>query len=358
MVLIPESDSTIHRIYRAYEQRENANPRAHLGASAIGRPCEREGWLSFRWALFPKYEGRILRLFDRGKREEPVLIRDLRAAGVTVHAVDPETGRQFAFKDFGGHVGGSMDGAALGLIEAPKTWHVFEAKTHSVKSFAALQKDGVEKAHPEHFAQMQMYMGWSGMDRAYYLAVCKENDELHGERVDFDRAVFEKFREKARRIVFATEPPPRLSDSPAFFICKFCLFHKVCHGGAFPAANCRTCAHSTPKEDGSWHCARHDKPLSVDDQRAGCPQHLYLPPLLPMKPIQGRPGWVCYMPELPEDVGERIGDILIYNAEEGADTPNDGPRFASTELQHLTVEQLPAVIETKRAFGGKVSHVA
>ena len=57
--------------------------------------------------------------------------------------VDPETGRQWRVEAHGGHFGGSLDGVALGLLEAPKTWHVLEFKTHSVKSFADLVAKGV-----------------------------------------------------------------------------------------------------------------------------------------------------------------------------------------------------------------------
>ena len=75
---------------------------------------------------------------------------------------------------------------------------------------------------------------------------------------------------------------------------------------------------------------------------------------MPVNPLQAQPGWVCYMPELPEAFAEEHGDLHFYNAEEGADVPNDGPRFASRELENLTVEQLPAVLAAKRAFGGEV----
>ena len=47
---------------------------------------------------------------------------------------------------------------ALGLLEAPKTWHVAEFKTHSAKSFAELVAKGVVLAKPQHAAQMQVYM--------------------------------------------------------------------------------------------------------------------------------------------------------------------------------------------------------
>ena len=47
----------------------------------------------------------------------------------------------------------------LGIPEAPKTWHVLEFKTHNSKSFAKLEKEGVQKSNPMHYAQMQVYMG-------------------------------------------------------------------------------------------------------------------------------------------------------------------------------------------------------
>jgi hypothetical protein len=43
-------------------------------------------------------------------------------------------------RDEAGHFGGSMDAVALGIPEAPKTWHLCEFKTHNAKSFADLQK--------------------------------------------------------------------------------------------------------------------------------------------------------------------------------------------------------------------------
>ena len=346
MASIPQTDSTVSLIYRAWAKRENRPPRSHLGASMIGRPCEREAWYAFHWALYPEFEGRILRLFDRGQREEPVFIRDLRQAGITVHAVDPETGKQFQFSDFGGHVGGSMDGAALGLPEAPKTWHVLEFKTHSIKSFDATVRDGVQKAHPEHYAQMQMYMGWSGMDRALYLAVNKDNDELYSERVEFAPAVFEKLRGKAQRIVFCTVPMPRISESAAFFRCKTCHFHSICHGGGFPRANCRTCAYAIPTEGGTWHCSRHEKVRSVDEQRAGCPQHLLLTHAMPVQSIDAGKGWVMYEIEKGKD--------CFLNAEEGVKPTDEASVFTSQELSLLTLETLPPAIRVKLELGGTV----
>ena len=104
------------------------------------------------------------------------------APAPTVLDADPETGRQWQVTALGGHFGGSLDAVAIALLEAPKTWHVVEFKTHSAKSFAMLKKEGVERGKPQHWAQMQVYMHLTGITRAMHVAVCKDTDEIHIER--------------------------------------------------------------------------------------------------------------------------------------------------------------------------------
>jgi len=139
---------TLTAIHATYEARQGDGFRDHLGASIIGKSCARALWYDFRWVTPARHSGRILRLFETGQMEEDRLVRDLRATGATVLDVDPDTGRQFRVKAQGGHFGGSLDGVALGLLEAPKTWHVLEFKTHSVKSFAELTAKGVAWCSP------------------------------------------------------------------------------------------------------------------------------------------------------------------------------------------------------------------
>jgi hypothetical protein len=285
MPAIPDTGATtVAAIYAAIVKAESEPPRAHLGASVLGRDCRRALWYAFRWSAEEVTDGRVLRLFRRGRLEEDPLVRDLRAAGVTVHDRD-EQGRQFQFSDIGGHAGGSMDAAVLGLAEAPKTWHVAEFKTHGAKSFADLIKHGVEKSKPEHWAQMQLYMHWTGMERAYYLAVNKDTDELHGERIHYDKAAAERLVEKARAIITAPEPLERISEKPEFFTCKWCNARAVCHEQRIPRPSCRTCVHATPELDGDarWSCAFHKRDLTIEQQRAGCPEHVYIPQLVPLE---------------------------------------------------------------------------
>jgi len=287
MAALPEPmHTTVAKIYQAYEADAEEGNRPHLGASLIGHACERYLWLTFRWVDSKRFPGRMLRLFETGQLAEARFTANLRRIGVEIHDTTPD-GKQWRVSDLGGHFGGSMDGAGRGFAEAPKTWAVVEYKTHGDKSFNDLVKNKVQKAKPQHWLQMQTYMGYTGMDRAMYMAVNKNTDDLYTEWVHFDPVEFAKLKARAERVITASEPPLRCSNDPSWFVCKMCDFHDHCHGEKAPAVNCRTCAHSTAALDGDarWSCS-HVNPdpnvssIPMDMQRKGCGQHRYIPILL------------------------------------------------------------------------------
>ena len=294
MAALPETPApTREAIFAGYEADADTGFREHLGASQIGKSCERALWYDFRWTTPSRFPGRILRLFETGQLEEARLVRNLRRTGATVLEVDPETGRQWRVEAHGGHFGGSLDAVALGLIEAPKTWHVVEFKTHGLKSFRELVAKGVAEAKPQHWAQMQVYMHLTGLTRAMYVAVCKDTDDLHIERVHADGDAAERLLAKAVRVIHAPRPPARISEDSAWFECRFCDHHAVCHGGGAAAHTCRSCLNSTPVE-GGWHCVRHDRMLSPADERFPCLQHLFIPDLVPGEVIDAGKDLVAY----------------------------------------------------------------
>lgn len=277
------TNTTINKIYEAYEQSREDGFRPHLGGSLIGRPCERELWYVFHWCTKVDFEGRILRLFETGELEEARFTANLRAAGVEVHDVD-QNGKQFRISALNGHFAGSLDGVGQGFIEAPKAWHVIEMKTHNDRSFKKLQKEGVRVAKPEHYAQMQVYMKHTELQRAYYLAKNKNTDELYGERIKYDDEAYDTLIKKAERIITSDKPPIRINKDPAHFECKWCDHAELCHGTDAPEVNCRTCAHSTPMMDGDeqrWHCAHHDTNIPFEHQSSSdCPEHTFNPNLI------------------------------------------------------------------------------
>ena len=278
---------TVEAIYRSYEAQPR-HERSYLGASTLGAECDRALWYGFRLAHDPEqFDGRKLRLFETGNLEEDRVIQDLRAAGLTVHDADHATGRQWSIAAIGGHFRGHLDGIVWGVLEAPKAEHVLEIKTHNEKSFRALTRDGVEKSKPGHFAQMQLYMHHRGVARALYVAVCKNTDEIHIERVAYDMSVAARLMARIERIIRAETAPPKLHADPASkaaFSCQWCPASGVCHDGQFARRNCRTCISASAVIDasdrGAWRCELHDRDLSFADQRAGCPSHRYLPSIV------------------------------------------------------------------------------
>jgi hypothetical protein len=287
---------TIQKIWEARETEQKPSYRQHLGASLIGRACERAIWKTWRWVTIERHSGRLLRLFETGHLAEARIVSDLRLTGATVYDHDPETGQQFNLRDESGHFGGSMDGVAIGVLEAPEIWHVLEFKTHNQKSFDKLRKDGVKVSKPEHYAQMQTYMMLSSIEWAVYLAVCKNDDDLYFERVSYDADYAALLLDKAHRIIGAASPPERISSDPAWHECRFCAHHATCHGEKLPEMNCRTCIFSSPIEDGSWRCEKRNCVIPYDLQIKGCLEHLFLPQLVAGEQVDADPEgrWVEY----------------------------------------------------------------
>lgn len=352
MAALPEPQhTTVRAIEQAVEAEAETGFRAHLGASIIGRPCERALWYSFRWATKSAHSGRILRLFARGQREEDVLVDLLRKAGIEVHPADPATDEQFRVSAVGGHFGGSLDGAGVGFVEAPEKWHVLEFKTHNDKSFKQLVKDGVEKAKPEHFAQMQSYMALTGMDRAFYFAVNKNDDQIYAERVRHSAKISDEIIEKAKRIIVSDNPLEKISQDPAWYQCKFCDHHTLCHAKAVPPVSCRTCIHATPELNGQgrWTCGAHGQDLTIEDQSNACPSHAYLPSLLS--------NWATATDAKGVNI-EYLNTLNNQHFLNGPGTDIDTETYTSLELAaatDLAIIGAPAIDEVRREFGGRIA---
>lgn len=273
----PES-STVRAIYAAYEATNESWDSWGISVGELGAECDRSLFYTFRWSS-PQEEvtGRKVRIFRRGDLEELRLIEDLERIGVEVF------GQQDRIRLVSGHVRGKIDGRAIGIPEAPVTEHLCEFKSSNTKNFAVLLKDGVKKAQPKHFVQCQLGMHFFGLTRALYMVCNKDDESLYTERLEYDLDFCLRLLAKAERIIGLHEPPARISEDPEFFGCMFCKHKSICHGNSFPRFTCRSCLFASPEMtgDGHWSCARFGKPLSIDEQKEGCPAHLYLPGLVP-----------------------------------------------------------------------------
>lgn len=289
--------------------------RDHLGGSMIGEKCERKLVYSFRWAKAPAFSGRILRLFNRGHLEEFRFVSYLRRVGAQVEEFserlmyhpesdsyftepydqpeptdvtaddvsdDPKhvdrataqgiTRKQWRILDVDGHFGGSLDGKAYGVPGMPDLEEkiLTEFKTHNTKSFVELSNKGVAEAKPIHYVQMQIYMHKTGIKRALYMAVNKNDDDLYCEWVEYDPAMGPPLLEKAARVIHAKKLPKRIGSNASWFDCKWCDYKTVCHFNEPMLRHCRSCAHSTPVAEGKWRCDLWQSIIPVDSIPLGC----------------------------------------------------------------------------------------
>lgn len=283
MAPIPRPTSpTVAAIYKAYEAANKHYDSLGISVGEIGTECDRALWYNLRWASAPEeIDGRKLSIFRTGDRWEDVMVADLERIGVEVW------GQQDRIRLVAGHVRGKCDGKALGVPEAPKTEHLCEFKSSNDKGFKEIVKHKCKKAKPLHYGQCQIGMHAFGLTRCLYMVTNKNDDARYVERIEYDAEYCIRQLARAERIVKSSAPPARLSEDPEFFGCRFCKHHDVCHGKSWPRVTCRSCIHATPEMTGDahWSCARWAKPLSVEEQKAACPAHLYIPAIVPGEQI-------------------------------------------------------------------------
>lgn len=251
--------------------------RKHLGGSLIGDRCSRKLWSVFRWLKAEQFSGRMYRLFNRGHREEERFVAWLREIGCDVQEFeridDNGEGVQMRISGVNGHFGGSLDGR----LKLPEKYNVpddillCEFKTSGTGSgFQKLRDNGVEMAKPLHFAQMSVYGYKYGYRYAIYLCINKNDDDLIVEVVKLNWELGKTLEKKADDIITSQVPPPKISQTPTAFECRYCHFAGICHEGDIPEKNCRSCIHAVPIEDKQWGCNKFQQIIPEDFIPQGC----------------------------------------------------------------------------------------
>lgn len=292
---MPQQDAVVDAIYEVYKKKARSFDSIGLPAGQAGNECPRFLWYLFRWAAKREvFTGQKLRLFETGNREEDRIVQNLEDAGYFVE------GQQTKFFAVFGHVRGKIDGTVVGIPGAEATAHILECKTANQKNFNQVKKHGVKKAKPEHFLQCQLYMHWSSNTRCLYVMFNKNDEAFHIERLRHDPDFCVNEERRLSDIIFAKQPPEKLHEDPskkAAFQCGYCLARDICHEQGAARVNCRTCIHSTPQKSGDWRCERYACSLSTQEQKEACPDHLYVPELVPLEQVDANPdeNWIEYV---------------------------------------------------------------
>ena len=200
-----------------------AKKRDYMGASGLGEECDRKLWYSYKKPK-PVTSARLKRIFDMGNIIEDYLVRIFRDAGLTVYDV-MENGDQFGFKD--GDIAGHCDGVVVGLPESSKP-HLLEFKSAKASSYKAFVKNGVKKENKKYYVQMQIYMNKLNLDRALFVMMNKDTQELYFERVEYDKVCAETFLLRGKEIAKEEEEPERKYPKSTFYKCKWCDWNNEC----------------------------------------------------------------------------------------------------------------------------------
>jgi len=215
-------------------------PRTRLGLSAAGNECNRFLWYNHNGFIGGQPEGRVLRLFQLGNILEDQTILDLKSAGFSHYDCQKEvvfTQGEITLK-------GHIDGIVKGLLESPKTPHLFEHKTCSLKKYKELlnfqkktgctpwnattwETSAYRRWNVVYYWQLQFYMVGLKLDRAAAFVYCKDDSRLYMERVKRDRKLtITKLQQIFAEI--AGGIPDRSCPNSRFFKAKWCPFYKQC----------------------------------------------------------------------------------------------------------------------------------
>jgi len=247
------SDQVSEIVDRALEkQRDEQTPRNYLGGSRLGEECARRLWYEFKNVPSEKpFDGQTLRRFRRGHDGETSMIEFLRAAGFGL-VTEMENGRQFGFyvaKDQDGvaRIAGHLDGVIVSLPQLPdgKAWRVnmqppllWENKVLAHKGIEKLRKEGLRKAYPVYYVQMQVYMAYMDLPNGgLFTAEDADDCTIYAEFVPFNMQAAQEASDRGVRVVTAQAASelPRVTHDPQDYRCRFCPYEERCWTEAQPA---------------------------------------------------------------------------------------------------------------------------
>ena len=215
------SKNVLSKKIEKVQSRNDKKVRDYIGASGIGAECLRQIWYEFKGFEAEEVPTKTRRTWAIGRHLEGLILDWLTDAGIEIARTwDDLVSEGMPF--FKGHLDSVW-------IKKGKAFAIIEIKTAKDASFNIFVKKGLRTWNPQYYAQIQSYMGMSGIHSAYILVLNKDNSEIADELVTFDPVFYQKLREKALMVSTANMPPPKINGSPLWFQCKMCKFNKVCH---------------------------------------------------------------------------------------------------------------------------------
>ena len=266
---------------------------SNIGASAIGYPCLRSTFLTFRWVSPPEdISGKMLRLFDVGAREEDIMVENLKKVGFDIMY----TGKEQLKMQIAPHLICKPDGVIFGGLPEQEGPVNFECKTMNVNNYDKLEKQGLKNAKPEYYDQAQCEMYGESIElgqtvtSTLFVALCKDDSRIYAEIIRYDEGRMNIILKNTNSIVFGEDMPEEYSIDPTMGPCKYCNNSVFCHvSHETKEVNCRTCIFSKPEKDSTWTCGMFPgSPIPYEVQTKGCKGHAFNPLFVPYEVEQDK----------------------------------------------------------------------
>lgn len=221
-------------------KRAKQTARTYLGASAIGDACARR--VQFEYAGAPRekeFEGKTLRIFDRGHTFEELAAAWLIDAGFELSRWNARTKSQHGFAQMDGRFKGHVDGVLISGPEIAGLGYpcLWEHKAVGGKTFNAVAKHGLAKERPIYADQVAIYQAYLTLTENPCLFTITNADtceQLHL-LIPFDAERAQAASDRAVKIVEATDAGellPRPFSKSDHFECRFCAWSVRCWGMA------------------------------------------------------------------------------------------------------------------------------
>jgi CRISPR/Cas system-associated exonuclease Cas4 (RecB family) len=202
-------------------------PRKYIGASGIGHPCLRKIWYQYK-GIKANVSSNLQITFDIGHRLETLILDYLGLSNnVSVEWPNSRNENHLVYSAelpiFQGH----MD-AIITYYGTEKA--IIDIKTAKASSFARFRDHGLRTWNEQYYAQLQSYMGMTGINEAVLLALNKDDSNLHEEWLQYDAIYYQELVAKAEYIAKQELPPEPVNKSPLYIVCKLCQYKGLCHG--------------------------------------------------------------------------------------------------------------------------------
>ena len=237
MNTFPKYPTTSLMLEKMAEEQDRSS-RDYLGMSALGHVCDAKLWLDFRFASVNSFPAGTLCKFADGHYSEDLTADRLRAIPHLELQTHNDDGKQIGYSDIGGHLRGHMDGLIKGIIQAPKTMHVWEHKCTDEKYLRALErliekkgeKNALEAWNETYYAQAILYMHKSKSKR-HFLTVASSGSRRYVEvRTEAKPKKAKELLARAKNIIATDKMPQKVSENDSYYLCKMCSNSGICHG--------------------------------------------------------------------------------------------------------------------------------